>query len=302
MMKLHEWVANNNQNLSTIKLFRLFLYVWFLIYYNTLAFNVDFFWGENNFIPLSTTHFFFANSFLNLFKYELVARNPIILIFALDMIILLNFKWTKSRSLPFLIYFLTLSLDSRSYYVLDGGNNLVSILTVFNIFFRVESDGEGVINSFSSSISNLTLLMAKIQICIVYFVAGHAKLQGELWSNGTALYYTLSVAEMSLATVRDFVKVAHPVFLVLPTYTVLVFQLSFPFLVWNKNFKRFLLPLGMAIHLGISLVMGLTFFGYALCVSYLLFYEEQQAKKILSSFQGWKDTFLDVLYLKAKIL
>ncbi len=287
-------IAQNNKNLHTIRLFRILLYCWFLIYYNTLAFNVDFFWGKNSFIPKSTIELFFGNSIFNLFNYPLIENNPLVLIIALDVLLMVSFFKLKNRILPILIYFVTLSLDARSYYILDGGNNLISLFSVFNMFFSLDKDKETPISLLNSTLSNLSLLMAKIQVCIVYFIAGHSKLAGDLWSNGTALYYTLSVSEVSLNSVRDIVKIIHPIFIVLPAYFLLAFQLSFPWLIWFKSTRKFMIFAGSVIHLGISFIMGLTFFGYVLCISYCLFYDEADVKLFESRMKAF--------YSKLKIL
>ncbi len=291
MKNLFCMLENNNKNIKTITIFRYLLYSWFLLYYNTLAFNVDFFWGKYNFIPKMTTDYFFGHSVLNLFEYSFIENNPLIIILLLNVIIVFSFFNLKNRIFPIFIYFITLTLDSRSYYVLDGGNNLVTILTVFNIFFKIESDQSDFLSRLGSSLSNLFLLMAKIQVCIVYFVAGHAKLNGDLWSNGTALYYTLSVIEVSTTTVRDLVKVINPIFLVLPTYTLLLFQLSFPFMIWFKKVRRYYVFMGMLIHIGISFIMGLTFFGYALCISYFLFYDDSEANMVFKNIRIIKTNY-----------
>lgn len=284
-------ISNNNKNIHTLKIFRFFLYGWVLVFYNTLGLNVDFFWGNNNFIPKITSQIIFGDSLFNLFKFTFISSHPISLIFILDIAILYNFLKKENRLCPLIIYFLILTLDARAYYVLDGGNNLMELLLIYNIFFRFTDDHVGPLSKFDSSMSNLSLLMAKIQICIVYFVAGHMKLIGNYWPNGTALYYTLSVSEISLVTARDTVKHINPIFLVLGAYSLLAYQLSFPWLVWFKQTRKYILRVGFVFHLGIAFIMGLTFFGYAVCIAYFVFYDEDESKEFLHRFIDVKKKF-----------
>ncbi len=44
-------------------------------------------------------------------------------------------------------------------------------------------------------VHNLGLLAIVTQLCIVYMTAGLMKVQGEMWRDGTALYYILQVDE-----------------------------------------------------------------------------------------------------------
>ena len=281
LKEIFEWSSQNNKNSQTISLFRNLFYGWMLLYYNTLAFKIDFFFGLNSFIPKSTTSLLFGNSYFNLFDYRLFEKYPILIVLFLDIIIILGYRFKKNRIFPLLIYFLVLTLDARSYYILDGGNNLIELIAIYNIFFSLEKDNKGPLGSLSSTLSNLALFMARIQVCIVYFVAGHSKMNGNYWTNGTALYYTLSVSEVSLGFVRDALKTLNPILIVLSAYSILAFQLSFPWLVWFKKTRKYVISIGLIFHLGISFIMGLTFFGYALCISYFLFYDEEESIKFI---------------------
>lgn len=49
--------------------------------------------------------------------------------------------------------------------------------------------------------------------------------------------------------------------------------------------------MGMLIHLGISFVMGLTFFGYALCISYFLFYDDSESNLVLKKLRILKTIY-----------
>jgi hypothetical protein len=104
---------------------------------------------------------------------------------------------------------------------------------------------------------------------IVYFSSGIAKVPGTVWQEGTALYYILSTERFGVSYVAPIVGNTYlsPIM----TYSVLIFQLGFPFMV----FSRFPLALiwalaGIIIHLCIAIFMGLWLFS-AVIIAYTLF-------------------------------
>ena len=123
--------------------------------------------------------------------------------------------------------------------------------------------------------------LARIQVVIVYLCTGIFKLNGNLWQNGMALYYILQSDAYSFPTLMNIIK-NNPWISFLGTYTAVAFQITFPYLIWFKNTKVFIITFGYAIHLGILFGMGLPTFGLMMCICYFLFFEDKWAKNILS--------------------
>ncbi len=109
--------------------------------------------------------------------------------------------------------------------------------------------------------------------------------RGVLWQNGTAIYYTLQVDEYTHPVAKDLVS-RYAILTVLGSYITLLYQVMFPWLVWNKKVRPWLLTVGSCIHMQISFVMGLFMFGFAIAVAYLSFASEKFAEKILRSFDN----------------
>ena len=131
---------------------------------------------------------------------------------------------------------------------------------------------------------------------MMYLISGLSKVGGELWQNGTALYYTLQVDEYTHPFAKDLVS-RYPILTVLGSYTTLLYQVMFPWLVWNKRVRPWLLSIGSCIHLQISLVMGLFMFGFAIAVAYLSFSNEKFAEKVLRV-PGHIIRFLNLQFLR----
>ena len=177
---------------------------------------------------------------------------------------------------------------------LDGGDNLMSLLLFYNMI--VNSDQLSPAFNF---FSNLGIMSGKLQIALVYLVAGLTKVTGHLWTTGTALYYALNVDIFTHPLMKDFVN-TNVLISTIGSYSILLFQISFPFMVWNSKLKRIYLLAGTFLHLGILFGMGLTTFGCAMIISYFAFYSNQEAKLILTRLEKLLNTRINLLTLLGK--
>ncbi|MCR9165645.1 MAG: HTTM domain-containing protein [Nannocystaceae bacterium] len=161
----------------------------------------------------------------------------------------------------------------------DGGDNLTHLLLTYALLTNVRGPGAQRwldrlptwARELRAMIHNTGLVAMWIQVCIVYFIAGAAKLHGEAWRNGTALYYALGTEQYSTPGLVEPLLDA-PVLLTLLAYTTVVFQVGFPFLVsLNRHARRFALFVALTFHVGIATVMGLATFAVFMIAADLTF-------------------------------
>lgn len=98
------------------------------------------------------------------------------------------------------------------------------------------------------------------QVCMVYFWAAFYKLGGQNWRDGTALYYVLHVQHFAVFPVVSNFLAGNSLLVALATYGTVVFQMGFPFLMWDERAKPFLISGAVALHTGIAILMGLMLF------------------------------------------
>lgn len=180
------------------------------------------------------------------------------------------------------VYVLTMNVNAMNPVILDGGNNLSQLLLFYLCF--IELGGAGPAGSkrraLANSVSNCALFVAQLQVVAVYLCAGLYKVNGELWQNGMALFYIFQVDEYTHPLVHDLMLSA-PWLSVIGTYFTLAFQLSFPWVVWQRGWpRRLVISAGIMLHTGIALVMGLFAFGMVMCLVYTLFLEQSTAQAI----------------------
>ncbi|WP_093656759.1 HTTM domain-containing protein [Streptomyces wuyuanensis] len=185
--------------------------------------------------------------------------------------LLFTLGW-HTRVMTVVHYVFLWSLYQRNPMLMDGGDNVTSIVLVFMIFVdsgarlsldarkRAErklpdADTEAVRHRIGSLLHHAGLLAVTLQVCTVYLVSGMYKVQGRHWQDGTALYYILRVNEFGWPGVNNLLY-ENAFLVVLMTYGTVFFQLAFTFLLLNRALRPFAVAGGVLLHLGIAIHMA----------------------------------------------
>ena len=123
----------------------------------------------------------------------------------------------------------------------------------------------------SPSISaNIALRLIQLHLCLIYGMAGLAKLQGQGWWNGLAIWGTLASGEFRLLNFTWMA--AFPWLLNALTHLSLALEIGYPALIWVRPLRPLLLACIVVLHLGIGLTApGLSEFGLAMIAGNLAF-------------------------------
>jgi hypothetical protein len=118
---------------------------------------------------------------------------------------------------------------------------------------------------------NAALVAVAGQLFVVYVIAGLSKVQGELWRDGTAIYYPLHVDRFAPWPALSGLLTASGVLVAFATWFAVAVQLFFPFLLLRR-WTRVVGLLGVsAMHIGIGLFMGLPLFSLAMLAADMIF-------------------------------
>jgi antimicrobial peptide system SdpB family protein len=182
---------------------------------------------------------------------------------------------------------------------LDGGEEVAAAITFLLIpitlldnrkwHWQKKDNDNSILEMNSMIISNVFLFGIKIQMAIIYFNASIARLKNPEWIDGTAIYYYFNNPMLGLN--ETWLKLLNPiltsplVFLVTWGTTIVEIILGAAILAPTKYYKIYFY-VGVALHLGIALLMGLYSFS-AIMIAGLIFsfrhteYEYQFARKVL---------------------
>ncbi len=183
-----------------------------------------------------------------------------------------------SRIVAVLALVIQVAFLHRNYSVAYGADIITCYWLLYLCF--IESDRELSLRkklklpSFAPKFADLSLStmgvrLIQIQLCVIYGYTGLEKLKGSTWWEGTAIWQVMSNQQLStldLSFLQNF-----PLLVVLMTYSTLIFEIYFPFAVWNSKTRRWWLAIGVMFHIGIALTMGLIFFSGVMVAAYLVF-------------------------------
>ncbi|MBK3497196.1 HTTM domain-containing protein [Viridibacillus sp. YIM B01967] len=251
-------------------------------------------WGPNGVIDFEL----FQSTMIDYNSFSLygLSASPLFFEIIFHLGLIFAFLYTigfKGRFTSIVNFILVFSIHERNHLILDGGDNVMRIILFYLIFaqttrfFSVDSyrrqitDREVKTSFVSSSLHNLAILAAVMQLCIMYLNSALYKVMGEVWQNGTAVYYTLQVEEYSLPFFRNIIN-SSDLIIALVTYGTVIVQISFPFLLFNKRTKYFSLILVVGMHIGIGIVMGLFTFSITMIVIDLLLISNKDYIKAFS--------------------
>jgi hypothetical protein len=114
------------------------------------------------------------------------------------------------------------------------------------------------------------LRLIQIQVCLIYLVTGLWKLMNAAWRDGTAMHYVLQN--------NQFTRFAVPVLglsTTFMTYSVVAWEIGFTFLVLHHVTRKWVLTIGVLMHLGMWLVLELGPFSWIMLASYVAFLDRE---------------------------
>lgn len=176
------------------------------------------------------------------------------------------------------------SIYQRQTVLLDGGENLaylvIPMLLLTRCYDRLAfSTGTarrlarrlpGGVRAVSTPLHNLGVVAIGVQICLVYMVSGLYKVQGQVWQDGTALFYILRLPEFTLPGVSELVY-GSDTLVYAATYSSVLFQVYFPLGILVRRVRPWAALVSIGFHLSIAVLMGLTSFALTMVACDLIF-------------------------------
>jgi hypothetical protein len=106
--------------------------------------------------------------------------------------------------------------------------------------------------------------LLQVHLCIVYFFSGLTKSFGSGWWNGENIWYALTLPSYAIWPVSWMAKLAP----ILPVIGigVVALELSYPFLIWPRRSRYFVLTAICGLHAAIGLMMGMWLFALVMLI------------------------------------
>ena len=115
----------------------------------------------------------------------------------------------------------------------------------------------------------LALRLVQIHLCVIYFGAGLSKLKGLSWWTGDAVWLAIANREYQS---QDLTWLAWTPWLInLVSVGTVAWEMTFWLLIWHPRLRWPVLLVGLGMHTGIGLFLGMWTFGLVMEMGYLAF-------------------------------
>lgn len=292
LSKITNWLSKDHfligTSLARISIGFLMLYM-YLIHYSQRYYL----WGNQGIISNemtgSTNLYSLSNSDI---YFNIIYHIGILL----SVLFIIGYKTRLVSIINFIFYF---SLLERNPMISDGGDNILRVCLFYLLFadmsryFSIDSKKTNQrSNSLKTKITNIfhniACIATIIQISILYLVSGLYQIIGEMWHNGTAIYYIMQVDQFSRGILTPLIS-NNTYLIVILTYLAIIIKIAFPFLLFNKYTKYFIVLCIVGFHIGIAYGMGLITFSLTLIVLEFIVLTDQEYKTFYHKYKHIKN-------------
>lgn len=232
-----------------------------------------------------------ADSFVEPRGWLLLHQHYILFIICYSILLLVNTFGIGKNFTAVIVFLFTEMLFRLNPTVVNGGFHLCRFMLLYLSFantytyFTLKPIQKNISdNSTSILLTNIAVYAILIHLCIIYFSTALYKLQTPQWRNGTAIYYILHYERYNgtghNAALAKYTWLNYTI-----NYFTLAFELVFPFLIWFKPCRKWLIIAGIIMHLTIYWLFMLYGFQFVFIAVYGLFYTDEEwkiaAKKLI---------------------
>jgi len=112
--------------------------------------------------------------------------------------------------------------------------------------------------------------LMQIQMAVVFFFSGVHKLRGDAWWSGDAVWQVFAYEEYYNRFLLDLLA-SHYWLVNIATYGTILIELSYPFLIWQRRSRPYMLAAAIFLHLQFAFLMNLYFFSFIMIMGHMSF-------------------------------
>jgi hypothetical protein len=129
--------------------------------------------------------------------------------------------------------------------------------------------------------TNIAIRLLQLHMCVIYLFGGIGKMRGEMWWDGSALWFAF--ASLEYQSLDMTWTVHHRWLLALLTHVTVFWETFYCFLVWPKATRPLCLAMAVMVHLGIAVALGMKTFGLVMIIGNLAFVYPETVRDVI----GW---------------
>lgn len=132
--------------------------------------------------------------------------------------------------------------------------------------------------------------LIQIQMCVIYLFGGIGKMRGELWWDGSAVWF--AAANLEYQSISLTWLVHYPWLIALLTHITVFWETFYPVLIWPRLTRPVFLAMAVPVHLGIAIFLGMPTFGLVMLIGNLAFVAPEYVEQLVNLLLGRKQAVL----------
>jgi uncharacterized membrane protein YphA (DoxX/SURF4 family) len=137
--------------------------------------------------------------------------------------------------------------------------------------------------SQASVANNVTTRLMQLHLCIIYLFGGLSKMRGEMWYDGSAMWYTAVNYEYQSLDITWLGR--FPILIATLTAGTIFWETFYCALVWPRLTRPIALGMAVFVHGGIAIALGMVTFGTIMIVANFAFIEPQTTQRWITAIQ-----------------
>jgi predicted DCC family thiol-disulfide oxidoreductase YuxK len=179
-----------------------------------------------------------------------------------------------------------ISYTSRNSQMIYGAHRILSSLLVILCFAQIGramsldrvrevrfaklKDLKAHPAAFTSPWAGACTRLMQIQMAVLFFFSATDKLEGRDWWEGNAIWKVFVADDYYNGTLLDLFA-SHYWMVNVATYATVLIEIAFPFLIWQRSSRPYLLAGAIFLHLQFALLMNLYCFSFVMIMGHMSF-------------------------------
>lgn len=134
--------------------------------------------------------------------------------------------------------------------------------------------------------NNIATRLIQLHLCVIYIFGGLSKMRGDMWFEGSAMWYTLVNYEYQSLDMTWLGR--YPFIIASLTAFTIFWETFYCALVWPRITRPIALGAAFFVHGGIGLALGMVTFGSGMIIANFAFIEPEFTSRLFSRFSRAK--------------
>jgi predicted DCC family thiol-disulfide oxidoreductase YuxK len=128
--------------------------------------------------------------------------------------------------------------------------------------------------------------LMQVQMAVLFFFSAIEKLKGDDWWNGHAVWRVFVANDYYNGFLLDLFA-SHFWLVNIATYATVLIEIAFPFLIWQRESRPFMLAAAVFLHLQFAVLMNLYYFSFVMIMGHMSFVRHDWLRSLGAAWKRW---------------